>query len=103
MLMQSFSLLTEECQQVVHSVKLQDLLEMVLSISKIMNEGTRTGGASDVKFDSLLHLTQTKSADGKTTVLEFLLTVFVAKGQRKTLPTFFRFPSMSIGQQNSRN
>jgi hypothetical protein len=50
-----------------------------------MNEGTRTGGAAGFKFDSLLKLTQTKSSDGKMTVLDFLVTILVGKGQRDTL------------------
>ena len=92
MVMSSLTLLTEVCKQVVESEKLRDLLEMVLSIGNIMNEGTRTGGASGFKFDSLLRLTQTKSSDGKTTVLDFLVTCFVEKGQRDSLNLSTDFP-----------
>jgi hypothetical protein len=44
------------------------------------------------KFDSLLKLTQTKSSDGKMTVLDFLVTILVGKGQRDTLKLSLDFP-----------
>jgi hypothetical protein len=89
---EKFSLLIRVCSQVMNSNKLQDLLGRVLHIGNIMNEGTRTGGAAGFKFDSLLKLTQTKSSDGKMTVLDFLVTILVAKGQRDTLKLSFDFP-----------
>lgn len=88
----NFHLLNEVCHQVMGSVKLQDLLGMVLRIGNVMNEGTRTGGAAGFRFDSLLRLTQTKTSDGKITVLDYLVTVFVAKGQRDTLDLESDFP-----------
>jgi hypothetical protein len=91
-IIRSFRTLGSVCQQVMTSEKLQDLLEMILQIGNIMNEGTRTGGAAGFKFDSLLKLTQTKSSDGKTTVLDYLVTIFVAKGQRETLLLSSDFP-----------
>lgn len=89
---QNFRLLDEVCHQVMGSVKLQDLLGMVLRIGNVMNEGTRTGGAAGFRFDSLLRLTQTKTSDGKITVLDYLVTVFIAKGQRDTLDLESDFP-----------
>jgi Formin Homology 2 Domain/Subunit CCDC53 of WASH complex len=89
---ENLRLLTLVCNQVMDSEKLQDLLGMVLRIGNIMNEGTRTGGAAGFKFDSLLKLTQTKSSDGKTTVLDYLVTVFVAKNKRETLDLTSEFP-----------
>jgi len=91
-LSKNFRLLAKVCNQVIDSEKLQILLGMVLRIGNIMNEGTRTGGAAGFKFDSLLRLTQTKSSDGKTTVLDFLVTVFVEKDQRGTLDLLSDFP-----------
>ena len=47
-------------------------------------------------LDSLLKLTQTKSADGKTTVLDYLVEdVFIAKGQRQKLDLTSDFPECS--------
>jgi len=90
--MRNLRLLSQVCHQVMASVKLQDLLGMVLRIGNVMNEGTRTGGAAGFRFDSLLRLTQTKTSDGKITVLDYLVTVFVAKGQRDTLDLSSDFP-----------
>ena len=42
----NFQLLSRACRQVQKSEKLQDVLEMVLHVGNILNEGTRTGGAS---------------------------------------------------------
>ena len=90
----NFRLLGQVCTQVVKSAKLQDVLGMVLSIGNVMNEGTRTGGAAGFRFDSLLRLTQTKTSDGKITVLDYLVTVFVAKGHRETLDLMSDFPDI---------
>jgi len=92
MLSESFDLLTTVCEQVMRSGRLQELLEMVLHIGNIMNEGTRTGGAAGFKFDSLLRLTQTKSFDGKTTVLDFIVNLFVSKKRRQALKVSEDFP-----------
>lgn len=91
-LQQNFTILAQVCHQIMTSVKLQEVLEMVLHVGNIMNEGTRTGGAAGFKFDSLLKLTQTKSADGKTTVLDYLVMIFVAKEKEETLDLFSDFP-----------
>lgn len=99
LLMDSFHILNEVCHQVMRSEKLQDLLEMVLNIGNIMNEGTRTGGASGFKFDSLLKLTQTKSSDGKTTVLDFLVNVFASKNQREVLNLTSDFPRCRVASR----
>ena len=83
--LENYRILERACVQAQSSDKLQEVLEMVLHVGNIMNEGTRTGGAAGFKFDSLLKLTQTKSADGKTTVLDYLVMIFVAKNKRETL------------------
>lgn len=80
-----FQLLKTVCAQVMESVKLQQVLEMVLHIGNLMNEGTRTGDIDGFKFDSLLKLTQTKSQDGKLTVLDYIVTTFIEKGDRSVL------------------
>lgn len=89
----SFVLLTQTCRQVMASVKLQDVLGLVLLIGNVMNEGTRTGGAAGFRFDSLLRLSQTKTSDGKITVLDYMITVFVSKGEYSTLDLMSDFPN----------
>jgi hypothetical protein len=96
---EKFSLLIRVCSEVMKSNKLQDLLGRVLHIGNIMNEGTRTGGAAGFKFDSLLKLTQTKSSDGKMTVLDFLVTILVGKGQRDTLKLSLDFPDCQMASR----
>ena len=91
-LVSNFLILYEVCNQVMDSEKLKDVLSMVLRIGNIMNEGTKSGGAAGFKFESLLRLTQTKSADGKTTVLDFLVNLFADKGKSATLDILSDFP-----------
>ena len=62
------SFLRGVCEAVMCSEKLQRVLETVLAIGNIMNEGTSKGSAVGFTFDSLLKLTQTKSVDGKVRV-----------------------------------
>ena len=97
---ENLRLLTKVCNQVIHSDRLQDLLVVVLQIGNIMNEGTRTGRAAGFKLDSLLKLTQTKSADGKTTVLDYLVEdLFIAKGERHKLDLNSDFPESSTASR----
>ena len=88
----NFVLLETVCSQIMNSEKLEEVLDMVLQIGNIMNEGTRTGGAAGFKFDSLLKLTQTKSSDGKMTVLDYIVMIFVAKDKREVLQLTADFP-----------
>ena len=87
-----FQLLKTVCSQVMESTKLQQVLEMVLHIGNLMNEGTRTGDIDGFKFDSLLKLTQTKSQDGKLTVLDYIVTTFIEKNDRSVLDIGSDFP-----------
>jgi hypothetical protein len=88
----NFRLLADVCRQVMASTKLQDVLGMVLRIGNVMNEGTRNGRAAGFKFHSLLRLTQTKTTDGKITVLDYLVSVFVGKGDTDSLDLIADFP-----------
>lgn len=91
-LISKFCLSTKVCHQVIKSEKLAQVLEMVLITGNLMNEGTRSGGAAGFKFESLLTLTQTKSADGKLTVLDYIVMTFIAKNQRDVLDLASEFP-----------
>ena len=92
----NFVILERVCSQIMESEKLEEVLDMVLQIGNIMNEGTRTGGAAGFKFDSLLKLTQTKSSDGKMTVLDYIVMIFVAKDKRETLNLMSDFPDCQV-------
>jgi Formin Homology 2 Domain/Subunit CCDC53 of WASH complex len=90
----NFRLLSQVCSQIQRSTKLVDVLKMVLKIGNTMNEGTRSGGAAGFRFDSLLRLTQTKTTDGKMSVLDYMVSVFVEKGQRDKLDLLSDFPEL---------
>ena len=49
------------------------LLEAVLKTGNRMNVGTARGGAMAFKLDTLLKLADVKGADGKTTLLHFVV------------------------------
>jgi hypothetical protein len=85
-------LLSNVCTQVLKSERLKRILGSVLSIGNKLNEGTRTGGVAGFKFESLLKLTQTKSPNGKMTVLDFLVGVFVKRNERHMLALDLEFP-----------
>jgi hypothetical protein len=96
---QNFVVLERVCSQIMNSEKLEQVLDMVLQIGNIMNEGTQTGGAAGFKFDSLLKLTQTKSSDGKMTVLDYIVMIFVAKEKRETLQLTSDFPDCQVASR----
>ncbi len=88
--------LQEVCSQVMNSEKLIQVLEMVLNIGNLMNAGTLHGGVEAFKFESLSKLSETKSADGKTTVLDYIIETFIEKGERKALFLMSEFPSIQV-------
>jgi hypothetical protein len=90
-----YEILRKVCEEIMKSEKLQLVLEAVLTIGNIMNEGTSTGGAAGFKFDSLLKLTQTKSIDGKMTVLDYIVSSFISRGERSVLNLSDDFPDCS--------
>jgi len=89
-----FKTLGEVCSQVMNSEKLIQVLEMVLNIGNLMNAGTLNGGVEAFKFESLPKLSQTKSADGKTTVLDYIVETFIEKGERRALLLVGEFPDI---------
>ena len=72
-LAKSIQYFTDVCKKVKTSKKLMSVLQSVLKIGNIMNKGTHAGGACGFKLDSLMKLTQTKSHDKKTSILDFLI------------------------------
>ena len=92
----AFKTLEEVCGQIMDSRKLEQVLLMVLNIGNLMNEGTLDGGVEAFKFESLEKLSQTKSADGKTTVLDYIVETFIEKGERDTLFLTSDFPDIQV-------
>eukprot|EP00948_MAST-09A_sp_MAST-9A-sp1_P001105 g1105.t1 len=88
-------LMGKACVTVVESSKLARVLESILAIGKVMNQGKDVGGFT---LDSLLSLGNTKSADKKTTLLDYL----VRTVERKD-PEIMTFPDdFKIAQEASK-
>ncbi|XP_051215132.1 formin-like protein 13 [Lolium perenne] len=72
-LKKSFGTLEAACSDLRSSNLFLKLLDTVLKTGNHMNDGTNRGKASAIKLDSLLKLADVKSADGKTTLLHFVV------------------------------
>ncbi|KAK1279639.1 Formin-like protein 5 [Acorus gramineus] len=61
------------CEEIKNNRLFKKLLEAVLKTGNRMNDGTFRGGARAFKLDTLLKLSDVKGADGKTTLLHFVV------------------------------
>ncbi|TKY65308.1 Formin protein 1 [Spatholobus suberectus] len=69
----SFQTLEAACEELRHCRLFLKLLEAVLKTGNRMNVGTNRGDAEAFKLDTLLKLADVKGADGKTTLLHFVV------------------------------
>ncbi|KAK4750855.1 hypothetical protein SAY87_004337 [Trapa incisa] len=72
-LKKSFTTLEGACEELRNSRMFLKLLEAVLKTGNRMNVGTNRGDAHAFKLDTLLKLVDVKGADGKTTLLHFVV------------------------------
>ncbi|KVH94165.1 Actin-binding FH2 [Cynara cardunculus var. scolymus] len=72
-LKQSFHTLEAACEELRNNRMFLKLLEAVLKTGNRMNVGTNRGDAQAFKLDTLLKLIDIKGADGKTTLLHFVV------------------------------
>ncbi|KAL8048966.1 hypothetical protein ABFX02_07G102300 [Erythranthe guttata] len=72
-LKRSFDTLESACKELKSSRMFRKLLEAVLKTGNRMNIGTNRGDAHAFKLDTLLKLVDVKGADGKTTLLHFVV------------------------------
>ncbi|XP_074558703.1 formin-like protein 3 [Curcuma longa] len=70
---EAFATMEATCTQLRGSRLFLKLLEAVLKTGNRMNVGTYRGGAQAFKLDTLLKLADVKGADGKTTLLHFVV------------------------------
>ncbi|KAI3849004.1 hypothetical protein MKX03_011447 [Papaver bracteatum] len=70
---ESLATLEVACKEVRNNRLFLKLLEAVLKTGNRMNVGTYRGGAQAFKLDTLLKLSDVKGADGKTTLLHFVV------------------------------
>ncbi|XP_057517459.1 formin-like protein 1 [Amaranthus tricolor] len=82
-LKKSFETLEAACDELRNSRMFLKLLEAVLKTGNRMNVGTNRGDAHAFKLDTLLKLVDVKGADGKTTLLHFVVQEIIrTEGQR---------------------
>ncbi|KAL1535401.1 formin-like protein 1 [Salvia divinorum] len=82
-LKRSFDTLELACKELKSSRMFRKLLEAVLKTGNRMNVGTNRGDAHAFKLDTLLKLIDVKGADGKTTLLHFVVQEIIrAEGAR---------------------
>lgn len=62
---QKLDMLSKVCKQVMMSERLKSILENVLIIGNIMNEGTRTGGVSGLSLSRCLNLLKLRAPMAK--------------------------------------
>ncbi|XP_055958630.1 protein diaphanous homolog 2-like [Patella vulgata] len=63
---------TEACEEVLNSKKFAKLMELVLLVGNYLNAGSRNAQTVGFDISFLTKLNNTKSQDGKTTLLNFL-------------------------------
>ncbi|KAK8976270.1 hypothetical protein V6N11_007758 [Hibiscus sabdariffa] len=61
-----------DSQQVRNSVKLKRIMQTILSLGNVLNQGTARGSAVGFRLDSLLKLTDTRARSNKMTLMHFL-------------------------------
>ncbi|KAI3760311.1 hypothetical protein L1987_50705 [Smallanthus sonchifolius] len=87
-LKRSFQTLEAACEELRNNRMFLKLLEAVLKTGNRMNIGTNRGDAQAFKLDTLLKLIDVKGADGKTTLLHFVVQEITrTEGTRLTNPT----------------
>ncbi|KAA8496590.1 Formin-like protein 20 [Porphyridium purpureum] len=69
----------EACSQIQASDKLRTVLGSILRIGNHLNQGTRRGQARGFKLDALLKLTETRTIDGRMTLLHFIVDLIEKK------------------------
>lgn len=95
-LKKSFDTLEAACEELRNSRMFLKLLEAVLKTGNRMNVGTNRGDAHAFKLDTLLKLVDVKAADGKTTLLHFVVQEIIrSEGARLTNTSQSSIPSLS--------
>jgi hypothetical protein len=79
--------LQASCEELRGSRLFHKILDAVLKTGNRMNTGTNRGNASAFKLDALLKLVDVKGADGKTTLLHFVIEEIVKSEGASILAT----------------
>lgn len=93
----SFQTLEVACEELRNSRMFLKLLEAVLKTGNRMNVGTNRGDAHAFKLDTLLKLVDVKGADGKTTLLHFVVQEIIrTEGARHSDTSTNQTPSATL-------
>ncbi|GLD94949.1 hypothetical protein PINS_up003574 [Pythium insidiosum] len=77
--------ITQACSQVLQSERLARCFELVLATGNALNSGTDMENAHGVTLESLLKLSETKSVDRSTTLLQFVVKLIHDRGEADIL------------------
>ncbi len=77
--------LVEACNEIITSDKLARVLQKMLAVGNVMNQGTFRGNATGFTVDSLLRMIKMKGADKKTTVLDYVVKSLFDRGEERVL------------------
>ncbi|OMO62720.1 Actin-binding FH2/DRF autoregulatory [Corchorus capsularis] len=98
-LKKSFETLEAACEELRNSRMFLKLLEAVLKTGNRMNVGTNRGDAHAFKLDTLLKLVDVKGADGKTTLLHFVVQEIIrTEGARLSNSNQNQTPNSSLNE-----
>lgn len=68
----SLNTVNAACDEVRRSVKLKEIMKLILTLGNLLNQGTARGSAVGFKLDSLLKLTDTRATNNKMTLMHYL-------------------------------
>ena len=77
--MKKFKAVNFACKQIVDSKSLTPLLKKVLAVGNLMNEANNKPKATGITLESLVKICLTKGSDKKTTVMDYVVQMFLEK------------------------
>ncbi|CAF1788923.1 formin-like protein 20 [Brassica napus] len=75
----SLNVVISACVEIRTSEKLKEIIQRILYLGNIMNQGTARGAAVAFKLDSLLKLNDTRAVNSNTTLMHYLCKVIATK------------------------
>nr|XP_043639554.1 formin-like protein 21b [Erigeron canadensis] len=77
-LRKSLNIVNSTCDELRKSVKLKEVMKIILYLGNILNQGTARGAALGFKLDSLLKLTGTRTSGNTMTLMHYLCKVLAS-------------------------
>ena len=82
---ESISTLLDVCNLILSSDQLSRIMQKMLAVGNIMNQGTHRGQATGFTLDSLMKMVNTKGVDKKTSILDYVVKSTIEKGDEQLL------------------